>query len=98
VLLHLKECARESGFDAMEVHAGHGYLISQFLSPYTNKRKDSYGGYLETRARFMMMVMEEVKKAAGKDMAVLVKTNTRDGFKRGMELDECIEVAKMLDK
>jgi 2,4-dienoyl-CoA reductase-like NADH-dependent reductase (Old Yellow Enzyme family) len=90
--------ARESGFDAVEVHAGHGYLISQFLSPYTNKRKDYYGGSLENRARFMMMIMEEVKKAAGKDIAVLVKTNTRDGFKGGMELDECIEVAKMLEK
>jgi 2,4-dienoyl-CoA reductase-like NADH-dependent reductase (Old Yellow Enzyme family) len=90
--------ARESGFDAVEVHAGHGYLISQFLSPYTNKRKDLYGGSLENRARFMMMVMDEVKKAAGPDIAVLVKTNTSDGFKGGMELDECVEVAKMLEK
>ena len=90
--------ARESGFDAVEVHAGHGYLISQFLSPYTNRRKDSYGGSLDNRARFMMMVMEEVKEAAGNDMAVLVKTNTSDGFKGGMELNECLEVAKMLEK
>jgi 2,4-dienoyl-CoA reductase-like NADH-dependent reductase (Old Yellow Enzyme family) len=90
--------SRESGFDAVEVHAGHGYLISQFLSPYTNKRKDSFGGSLENRARFMIMVMEEVKKAAGNDMAILAKTNTRDGFKGGIELDECIEVAKMLEQ
>jgi 2,4-dienoyl-CoA reductase-like NADH-dependent reductase (Old Yellow Enzyme family) len=90
--------SRESGFDAVEVHAGHGYLISQFLSPYTNRRKDSFGGSLENRARFMTMVMEEVKKAAGNDLAVLVKTNMRDGFKNGMDLDECIEVAKMLEK
>jgi 2,4-dienoyl-CoA reductase-like NADH-dependent reductase (Old Yellow Enzyme family) len=90
--------SRESGFDAVEVHAGHGYLISQFLSPYTNRRKDSFGGSLENRARFMKMVMEEVKKAAGNDMAVLVKTNTRDGFKGGMELDECIEAAKMIEQ
>ena len=90
--------SRESGFDAVEVHAGHGYLISQFLSPYTNRRKDAFGGSLENRARFMMMVMEEVKNAAGNDMAVLVKTNMHDGFKGGMESDECIEVAKMLEK
>ena len=90
--------ARESGFDAVEVHAGHGYLISQFLSPYTNRRKDSFGGSLENRARFMVMVMEEVKKAAGNDVAVLVKTNTRDGFKGGMELDECIETARILEQ
>ena len=90
--------ARESGFDAIEVHAGHGYLISQFLSPCTNKRKDSYGGSLENRTKFVIMVMEEVKKVAGNDMAILVKTNTRDGFRGGMDLDECIEVAKMLEK
>jgi 2,4-dienoyl-CoA reductase-like NADH-dependent reductase (Old Yellow Enzyme family) len=89
--------AREAGFDAVEVHAGHGYLISQFLSPYTNKRKDSFGGSLENRARFMLMVMEEVRKAAGNDIAVLVKTNIRDGFKGGTEIDECIEIARMLE-
>ena len=67
--------AREAGFDAVEIHAGHGYLISQFLSPYTNHRKDEYGGSLENRMRFMDMVMEEVMQAAGSDMAVLVKMN-----------------------
>ena len=80
--------ARECGFDAVEIHAGHGYLISQFLSPYTNHRHDEYGGSLENRMRFMDMVMEEVMKAAKDDMAVLVKMNMRDGFKGGMELDE----------
>ena len=73
--------AREAGMDAVEIHAGHGYLISQFLSPYTNHRKDEYGGSLENRMRFMRMCMEEVMKAAGSDMAVTVKTNMRDGFK-----------------
>jgi 2,4-dienoyl-CoA reductase-like NADH-dependent reductase (Old Yellow Enzyme family) len=90
--------AREAGFDAVEVHAGHGYLISQFLSPYTNKRNDSFGGSLENRARFMLMVMDEVKRSAGNDMTVLVKTNMRDGFKGGLELEEALEVAKMLEK
>ena len=88
--------ARKAGFDAVEVHAGHGYLISQFLSPYTNHRKDEYGGSLENRMRFMDMVMEEVMKAAGSDMAVFVKMNMRDGFKGGMEIDESIQVAKRL--
>ncbi len=88
--------ARKSGMDAVEVHAGHGYLISQFLSPYTNKRKDEYGGSLENRMRFMTMCMDEVMKAAGNDMAVLVKVNMRDGFKGGMEPDEAIEVARTL--
>ena len=80
--------AREAGFDAVEVHAGHGYLISQFLSPYTNHRKDEYGGSLENRMRFMEMVMNEVMTAAESDMAVIVKMNMRDGFKGGMETDE----------
>lgn len=88
--------ARESGFDAVEVHAGHGYLISQFLSPSTNHRRDSFGGSLENRMRFMDMVMEEVMEAAGNDIAVLVKMNMRDGFKGGMELDESMEVARRL--
>ena len=90
--------ARESGFDAVEIHAGHGYLISQFLSPYTNRRKDEYGGSLRNRMRFMDMVMDEVMRAAGSDMAVLVKMNMRDGFKGGMELDETLQVAKRLEQ
>lgn len=90
--------ARESGFDAVEVHAGHGYLISQFLSEYTNRRKDIYGGSFGNRCRFMIEVIREVMKAAGNDIAVLVKMNLRDGFKGGMELDESVEVAKILEK
>lgn len=90
--------AREAGFDAVEVHAGHGYLISQFLSPYTNHRKDEYGGSLENRMRFMRMVMAEVMEAAGNDMAVLVKMNMRDGFNGGMEIPETLEVAETLQR
>lgn len=88
--------ARESGFDAVEIHAGHGYLISQFLSPYTNHRKDEYGGSLDNRMRFMDEVMAEVMKAAGNDMAVLVKMNMRDGFKGGMDIEESLQVAHRL--
>lgn len=90
--------AREAGFDAVEIHAGHGYLISQFLSPSTNHRKDEFGGTLANRMRFMEMVMEEVIKAAGNDMAVLVKMNMRDGFRGGMELDESLQVARKLQE
>ena len=90
--------AREAGFDAVEVHAGHGYLISQFLSPYTNHRKDEYGGSLENRMRFMKMCLDEVMTAAGNDMAVLVKTNMSDGFRGGLETDDCIEVARNIEQ
>lgn len=88
----------EAGFDAVEVHAGHGYLISQFLSPYTNHRKDEFGGSLDNRMRFMRMCISEVVKAAGDKIAVTAKLNTSDGFKGGQTTEELIEVAKELRK
>lgn len=90
--------ARQSGFDCVEVHAGHGYLISQFLSPYTNHRRDEYGGSLENRMRFMRECISRVMKAAGSDMGVLVKINMNDGFKSGMQEEDCLVVAKELEK
>ncbi|MDD4141483.1 MAG: NADH:flavin oxidoreductase [Bacteroidales bacterium] len=91
--------AREAGFDCVEIHAGHGYLLSQFLSKYTNHRHDEYGGSLENRMRFMTMAAEEALSAAGSDMAVIAKMNMNDGFKflGGMQEDECIQVAKRLE-
>lgn len=88
--------AREAGFDCVEVHAGHGYLISQFLSPYTNRRHDSFGGSLENRMKFMKMCMNEVMEAAGNDMAIIAKTNMRDGFKGGIDIDDGLVIAKEL--
>ena len=90
--------ARDAGFDCVEVHAGHGYLISQFLSPYTNHRHDEYGGSLENRMKFMRECMDEVMKAAADDMGVLVKINMNDGFKAGLQEDSCLVVAKDLEK
>ncbi len=90
--------AKKSGFDAVEVHAGHGYLISQFLSPYTNHRRDQYNGPLENRMKFMDMCFQEVLEAAGGDIAVTAKVNTRDGFKGGLEVDDCIRVAQRLEE
>jgi 2,4-dienoyl-CoA reductase-like NADH-dependent reductase (Old Yellow Enzyme family) len=90
--------ARGSGFDAVEIHAGHGYLISQFLSPYTNHRDDKYGGTLENRTRFLQLVMDKVMEAAGNDLAVIVKMNMSDGFRGGMEAEECLEVGRVLEK
>lgn len=90
--------AREAGFDCVEVHAGHGYLISQFLSPYTNRRKDKYGGPLENRMNFMRLCMEQVMEAAGDDMAVVAKTNMSDGFKGGNGIEEGLVIAKELKK
>ena len=90
--------ARDAGFDCVEIHAGHGYLISQFLSPYTNRRRDGFGGSLENRMRFMNLCLEEGMKAAESDMAVIVKTNMRDGFKGGLEIEDCLKVAKEIER
>ena len=95
---HAVGLARQAGFDCVEIHAGHGYLISQFLSPYTNHRRDEFGGSLENRMRFMRLVMEEVLRVAGDDMGVLVKVNMHDGFRRGMQTEECIKVAQELER
>lgn len=89
--------ARDAGFDCVEVHAGHGYLISQFLSPFTNHRRDDFGGPLDNRMRLLRMVMEEVMRAAGQDMGVIVKTNMRDGFKGGLDIDDCLTVAREIE-
>ena len=90
--------ARDAGFDSVEVHAGHGYLISQFLSPYTNHRHDEYGGSLENRMRFMRMCLgEAVEAARACGMAITVKHNMYDGFKGGIEIPESIEIAKVIE-
>ena len=90
--------ARKAGFDCVEIHAGHGYLISKFLSPYTNRRRDEFGGPLENRMRFMRLVIKRVMEAAGDDMGVIVKVNMHDGFKGGMQTEECLEVARELER
>ena len=95
---HAVNLAREAGFDCVEIHAGHGYLISQFLSPYTNHRHDEYGGSLENRMRLMQRVITRVMEAAGNDLGVVVKMNMHDGFRRGMQEDECLEVARELER
>jgi 2,4-dienoyl-CoA reductase-like NADH-dependent reductase (Old Yellow Enzyme family) len=85
--------AREAGFDAVEIHAGHGYLLSQFLSPWTNHRRDEYGGALENRMRFPVDVVAKIRAALGPDFPILVKMNVRDGMKGGLELEESPKVA-----
>ncbi|MBR4352222.1 MAG: NADH:flavin oxidoreductase [Bacteroidales bacterium] len=95
---HAVDLAREAGFDCVEIHAGHGYLISQFLSPYTNHRHDEYGGSLENRMRLMQRVIRSVMEAARDDMGVIVKMNMHDGFRSGMQEAECLEVARELER
>ncbi|MBN2173528.1 MAG: NADH:flavin oxidoreductase, partial [Bacteroidales bacterium] len=89
--------SKEAGFDAIEIHAGHGYLLNQFISPYTNKRKDKYGGSLQNRMRFPTEVIKRVRKALGPGFPVLVKMNLFDGIRKGLQLDESIEAAKIFE-
>ena len=89
---------KEAGFDAVEVHMGHGYLLSQFLSPATNKRKDEYGGSIENRSRFPLEVLKKVIEKAGKDFPVLAKLNLSDGFRKGFSLEDCKYVSLELEK
>ena len=90
--------ARKAGFDCVEIHAGHAYLISQFISPRTNHRRDEYGGCFENRVRFMNEVLEEVMAHAGNDMAIVVKTNMWDDCWRGSDIEEGIKIAKEIAK
>lgn len=86
------------GFDALEIHFGHGYGLSQFISPKTNKRTDRYGGPLINRMRFPLQVLEAVRGAVGEDFPLLAKTNLTDGTKGGLGLDDAIDVAGLLDE
>ena len=90
--------AREAGFDAVELHAGHGYLLSQFLSPWTNRRRDAYGGTLERRLRFPAAVVSAVREAVGPGFPVLVKMNQSDGFRGGLELADAVEAARRFER
>lgn len=68
----------KSGFDAVQIHSAHGYLLSQFLSPYYNRRVDGYGGSLENRAKLLLEVYEEIRTRVGKAFPVTVKINSED--------------------
>jgi 2,4-dienoyl-CoA reductase-like NADH-dependent reductase (Old Yellow Enzyme family) len=101
---HVVDCFRSTaslmksvGFDALEVHFGHGYGLSQFISPRTNKRSDEYGGSLVNRMRFPLMVLDAVRAAVGDDFPILAKMGLTDGVKGGLKIDEAVEVAAMLD-
>ncbi|HEX7739256.1 MAG TPA: NADH:flavin oxidoreductase [Marmoricola sp.] len=89
--------AIEAGFDAIEVHLGHNYLISSFLSPRINHRTDSYGGSLENRARLARETMRAVRDAVGDRIAIIVKMNMDDGVPGGFWLDEAIPVTQWLE-
>lgn len=95
---HSAKYMKEVGFDAIELHMGHGYGLSQFISPKTNRRSDQYGGSLTNRMRVPLMVLGAIREQVGDDFPILVKISMEDGVNGGLQLDESIEVASILDK
>jgi 2,4-dienoyl-CoA reductase-like NADH-dependent reductase (Old Yellow Enzyme family) len=85
------------GFDAVEIHCGHNYLVSAFLSPRLNRRRDRYGGSLENRARLAREIVRAVRDALGDRTAIIVKLNLDDGVRGGFGLEEAVQVARWLE-
>ena len=89
--------AVDCGFDVLEIHLGHGYLLNQFLSPFNNKRGDAYGGSVENRARFPREVLADVRAAVGARAAVTAKLNMDDGFRGGLTVADSIRTAVLIE-
>ena len=88
--------AKAWGFDAVQLHGAHGFLINQFLSPLTNRRTDEYGGRVENRCRFMVDVYKKVRETVGADYPVMIKLNAADYVEGGLEIDDAVYAAKIL--
>lgn len=89
--------AKRAGFDGVQLHAAHGYLISSFLSPHTNRRTDEWGGSVENRARVLLDVLRGVKAACGAAFPAIVKLNSTDFLEGGLTLDDAIRIARLLE-
>jgi 2,4-dienoyl-CoA reductase-like NADH-dependent reductase (Old Yellow Enzyme family) len=88
--------AQDAGFDGVQIHAAHGYLLSQFLSPAFNRRNDEYGGNIRDRARVAVEVLQHIRQVVGREYPVLVKMNCRDFIENGLAVEESLEVGTML--
>ncbi len=87
---------RESGFDAVQIHGAHGFLVNQFLCPHTNRRKDQWGGSIENRMRFVRQLYYRCRQQVGDDYPILIKINAYDNMKKGLKLEEGVVMAKMM--
>lgn len=90
--------AKEWGFDAVQIHGAHGYLVNQFMSPLTNRRTDAYGGNLENRSRFLFDVYGKIRAQVGNDYPVFIKLNGADFVENGFSAEDGLEVAAHLSK
>ncbi len=86
-----------AGFAGVQINGAHGYLVNQFLSPYTNRRRDRFGGSLANRARFLMEIFRRIRAAVGDDFPVAVKLNSHDNISGGVTVEQCVAVSVMLD-
>ena len=89
---------KKGGFDGVEIHAGHGYLPQQFLSPYSNRRTDKYGGSLENRMRFSVEIIDAVREAVGEDFVVGLRTSGDELVESGIHLPEMLEVCQAMGR
>jgi 2,4-dienoyl-CoA reductase-like NADH-dependent reductase (Old Yellow Enzyme family) len=89
---------KEAGYDGAQIHGAHGYLVNQFLSGYTNRRIDEWGGPLENRMRFVIEVYKTMREAVGPDFPIMIKINSVDFVKKGVTLEECTATCKKLDE
>lgn len=89
--------AKKSGFDGVQIHAAHGYLLNQFLSPFFNKRKDEYGGSIENRARLILEILQAIRSELGRQFAILIKINSDDFIEGGFTQSEMVQVSAMLE-
>jgi 2,4-dienoyl-CoA reductase-like NADH-dependent reductase (Old Yellow Enzyme family) len=90
--------AKKTGFDAVQIHAAHGYLLSEFLSPFFNRRNDRYGGSIENRARIVLEVIKSVRDTVGDKYPVLIKLNSQDFIDNGMSVDDMLAIATLLEQ
>ncbi|MGB6375836.1 MAG: NADH:flavin oxidoreductase [Syntrophobacteria bacterium] len=88
--------AKAWGFDGVQLHGAHGYLVNQFLSPLTNRRTDDYGGSIENRCRFLLEVYRKVRETVGADYPLFIKLNAADNLDGGLEVDDAVYAAKKL--
>jgi len=89
--------AKQAGFDGVQVHVAHGYLLSSFISPYTNRRKDEWGGSLQNRVRIVSKIVRGIKEVAGEAFPIILKLNSSDFLPQGLSLEESIEIGRMLE-
>ncbi len=89
--------ANEADFDGVQLHVAHGYLLSSFISPYTNRREDKYGGTLSNRIRIVVEILRGIKKLLGEKFPVIAKLNSTDFLPEGLQIQESIEIAKILE-